>query len=92
MEHRSPSIARDHEEREAPLLHHINPVVRGWMNYYGAFYRSALYPLLARINALWVPETLLTSRDLAILVEQSTKPVAPLDGVRILRRRLGEWS
>jgi hypothetical protein len=21
------------------------------MNYYGAFYRSALYPLLARINA-----------------------------------------
>ena len=29
----------------------INPVVRGWMQYYGAFYRSALYPLLARINA-----------------------------------------
>jgi len=23
VEHRSPSIARDHEEREAPLLHHI---------------------------------------------------------------------
>jgi hypothetical protein len=23
---RSPSITRDHEEREAPLLHHINPV------------------------------------------------------------------
>ena len=29
----------------------INPVVRGWMQYYGAFYRSALYPLLGRINA-----------------------------------------
>ena len=29
----------------------INPVVRGWMQYYGAFYRSALYPLLSRINA-----------------------------------------
>ncbi len=29
----------------------INPIVRGWMKYYGAFYRSALYPLLARINA-----------------------------------------
>lgn len=28
----------------------INPVVRGWMNYYGAFYRSALYPLFQRIN------------------------------------------
>ena len=41
---------------------------------------------------LWVPETLLTSRDLLILVEQPAEPVAPLDGVRILRRRLGEWS
>lgn len=29
----------------------INPVVRGWMEYYGAFYRSAMYPLLSRINA-----------------------------------------
>jgi group II intron reverse transcriptase/maturase len=29
----------------------INPVVRGWMHYYGAFYRSALHPLLLRINA-----------------------------------------
>jgi len=28
-----------------------NPIVRGWMNYYGAFYRSALYGLLTRINA-----------------------------------------
>ena len=25
--------------------------MRGWMQYYGAFYRSALYPLLERINA-----------------------------------------
>ncbi|WP_328512775.1 group II intron reverse transcriptase/maturase (plasmid) [Streptomyces sp. NBC_00376] len=29
----------------------INPVVRGWMQYYGAYNRSALYPLLKRINA-----------------------------------------
>ena len=29
----------------------MNPVVQGWLNYYGAFHRSALYPLLARINA-----------------------------------------
>ncbi len=36
---------------EADLARRINPVVRGWMNYYGAFYPSALYPLLARINA-----------------------------------------
>jgi RNA-directed DNA polymerase len=36
---------------EHDLARLINPVVRGWMQYFGAFYRSALYPLLARINA-----------------------------------------
>ncbi|SFH22296.1 reverse transcriptase domain-containing protein, partial [Streptomyces mirabilis] len=36
---------------EQDLARWINPVVRGWMQYYGAFSRSALYPLLARINA-----------------------------------------
>ena len=36
---------------EADLARWVNPIVRGWMNYYGAFYRSALYPLLERINA-----------------------------------------
>jgi hypothetical protein len=32
----------------------INPIVTGWMQYYGRFRRSALYPLLARINAYLV--------------------------------------
>ncbi|MEU2395009.1 group II intron maturase-specific domain-containing protein [Streptomyces sp. NPDC007369] len=27
-----------------------NPVIRGWMQYYGAFYRTGLYPLLKRIT------------------------------------------
>jgi RNA-directed DNA polymerase len=39
---------------EADIARWINPVVRGWMNYYGRFCRSALYPLLARINAYLV--------------------------------------
>lgn len=34
----------------ADLAQMINPVVRGWMNYYGSFYRTALYPVLYRIN------------------------------------------
>ena len=34
----------------AELAALINPVVRGWMNYYGRFYRSALYPLFRRIG------------------------------------------
>jgi RNA-directed DNA polymerase len=36
------------------LAKRINPIVAGWMNYYGRFYRSAMSPLLARINAYLV--------------------------------------
>lgn len=32
------------------LAWEINPVVRGWMQYYGAFYQTALYSVLRRIN------------------------------------------
>ncbi|MGK2877738.1 MAG: group II intron reverse transcriptase/maturase [Solirubrobacterales bacterium] len=35
----------------AEVAARINPIVRGWMQYYGAFYRTALRPLLQRINA-----------------------------------------
>jgi RNA-directed DNA polymerase len=38
----------------AEMARRINPIVRGWMRYYGAFYRSVLYRLLARINAYLV--------------------------------------
>ncbi|MDQ3152625.1 MAG: hypothetical protein M3R63_13200 [Actinomycetota bacterium] len=30
----------------AQVAKRINPIVRGWMQYCGAFYRSELYPLL----------------------------------------------
>ncbi|WP_329086405.1 reverse transcriptase domain-containing protein [Streptosporangium sp. NBC_01469] len=36
------------------LARWINPIVAGWMNYYGRFYRSAMYPFLRRINAYLV--------------------------------------
>nr|WP_276977135.1 group II intron reverse transcriptase/maturase [Ferrimicrobium acidiphilum] len=32
------------------IAEEINPQVRGWINYYGAFYRSELYSLAARID------------------------------------------
>ena len=35
----------------SPLLANIfNPVIRGWINYYGQFYKSALYPVLNQLN------------------------------------------
>jgi len=36
------------------LAHMINPVVRGWINYYGNFYKSALYPTFQRLNHILV--------------------------------------
>ena len=28
----------------------FNPILRGWINYYGRFYKSALYPVLTHMN------------------------------------------
>jgi len=28
----------------------LNPIIRGWINYYGRFYKSALYPVLKHLN------------------------------------------
>ena len=36
------------------IAHAVNPVIRGWMQYYGAFYKTDLYPLLSRISAYLV--------------------------------------
>jgi RNA-directed DNA polymerase len=36
------------------LARWINPIAAGWMQYYGRFYQSALYPLLLRINTYLV--------------------------------------
>lgn len=33
------------------LARWLNPIVAGWMNYYGRFYRSQLDPLLQRVNS-----------------------------------------
>ena len=31
----------------------VNPSVRGWVNYYGRFYRSALTPVLRHLERAW---------------------------------------
>lgn len=37
----------------ADLSHMFNPVLRGWMTYYGKFYASAMYPIWRALN-LWL--------------------------------------
>jgi len=32
------------------LARMLNPTIQGWMNYYGSFYKSALYPMFTHLN------------------------------------------
>jgi RNA-directed DNA polymerase len=43
-------INRRSDKTITDLARFINPIVQGWINYYGRFYKSRLYPLLRRIN------------------------------------------
>src|SRR6266480_6668428 len=47
---RSWHIARRSDKSLEDLARMFNPIVQGWINYYGRFYKSMLYPLLRRIN------------------------------------------
>jgi RNA-directed DNA polymerase len=47
---RSWHIARRSDKSLGDLARMFNSIVTGWINYYGRFYKSMLYPLLRRIN------------------------------------------
>ena len=36
------------------LSHMFNPIIRGWIQYYGRFYKSRLYRVLRHLNAALV--------------------------------------
>jgi RNA-directed DNA polymerase len=67
------------------LARDINAQVRGWINYYGAFYRSELYSLAMRINehlVRWAMQKFKRLRN------QPTRAWAMLDAVRQHHPRL----
>ncbi len=47
---RSWHIARRSDMSLDDLARMVNNIVQGWVNYYGRFYKSMLYPLLRRLN------------------------------------------
>jgi RNA-directed DNA polymerase len=47
---RSWHIARRSDKSLDDLARMFNSIVQGWINYYGRFYKSMLYPLLKRLN------------------------------------------
>lgn len=48
------SLHRRSDKTLQDLARMFNPIVQGWINYYGRFYRSALIPVLRPINAYLV--------------------------------------
>lgn len=54
---RKANIHRQVDKKIGQIAELWNPVIRGWINYYGRFYRSALYPTLNHFNRVlerWV--------------------------------------
>ncbi len=47
---RSWRINRRSDLSLSDLARMVNPIVQGWINYYGRFYKSMLYAVLRRIN------------------------------------------
>ncbi len=47
---RSWHLPRRSDKSLSDLARMFNPIIRGWINFYGRFYKSMLYPLLRRIN------------------------------------------
>ena len=74
------------------LAEWLNPIVAGWMNYYGRFYRSVLDPLLQRVNTYlrrWAGKKYKRLRThkrfkrwWTGLLERAARPVRPLAVVR----------
>jgi RNA-directed DNA polymerase len=50
QEIRSWHLARRSDKTLTDLAHMFNPVVQGWLNYYGRFYKSMLHLVLRRLN------------------------------------------
>jgi RNA-directed DNA polymerase len=51
---RSWGLQRRSDKTLQDISHMFNPVVRGWINYYGSYYKSALYPTFRILNRVLV--------------------------------------
>ena len=43
-------LDRRTDKRIDELARMVNPIIRGWITYYGRYYKSALYPILRRLD------------------------------------------
>jgi len=53
---RSWNLPKRSDKGDRRSLHMFNPIIRGWLRYYGRYYRSALYPPMRQLDrdlALW---------------------------------------
>jgi RNA-directed DNA polymerase len=47
---RSWRVHRKSDKSLSDLSYMFNPILRGWINYYGSYYKSALYPICDQLN------------------------------------------
>lgn len=74
----------------ADIASWINPIVRGWLSYYGAFYRSEMYRLVRHVNKTLVRWAM---RKFKHLRGRKTRAVSVLERVAKLRPNLfAHWQ
>ncbi|MGH9158215.1 MAG: group II intron maturase-specific domain-containing protein [Acidimicrobiales bacterium] len=64
------------------LTRWLNPIVRGWMTYYGRFYRSEMAPLLQRLNTYlrrWAAELPPLPQVVERADRETTRSVRPVE-------------
>jgi group II intron reverse transcriptase/maturase len=61
---RSWRLHRRSESTLEALAHDINPVLRGWINYYGGYYRSALYRVFNFVDVYLTRWAMMKYKDL----------------------------
>lgn len=61
---RSWRLHRRSESTLEDLAHDINPVLRGWINYYGSYHRSALYRVFNYVNIYLTRWSMMKYKDL----------------------------
>jgi RNA-directed DNA polymerase len=68
---RSWKLPRRSDKAIEDLSRMFNPIIRGWIQYYGRYYRSALYPTMRELD-----------RDLAFWAKRKYKKLCPISAER----------
>jgi hypothetical protein len=69
---RSWHIHRQSDKAIEDLAHMLNPILRGWIQYYGKFFKSALHPVFQHLNRTLARWASGNSRGCVVVAEKAS--------------------